>query len=167
MTELHERRYIQCPAVQAPQYLEQWFERSAKAGSALVALRAPIRVPGLPPMELSRDCVIEVARRATPGSFTTRYCVQWKAAGNGPYPRFDGSLTVCDDEDYDRSLLLLDGAYDPPLGVGGAPFDAIIGHRIAESTGQELLDRIGRYIEQTYRGAEAVKRNKRQTERCE
>jgi hypothetical protein len=59
---------------------------------------------------------------------------------SGPYPTFKGKLFawrgIC------RSCRLeIEGGYEPPGGVAGAAFDAVLGHRIAAETIHDLLAR--------------------------
>jgi hypothetical protein len=44
----------------------------------------------------------------------------------------------------------LEGGYEPPLGAIGKAFDAAIGHKIAESTADDLLNVIGERIEHDF-----------------
>ena len=67
--------------------------------------------------------------------------IEIRPHGGGPYPVLKGTLTAEDDgPNYCR--LELDGAYDPPLGVGAAVFDAVVGHSIAVAAIRHLLGEI-------------------------
>lgn len=163
MSALHLKRPVACVSGQAPQHLERWFAEHAKGNLCVLALRAPIALPGLPELALGRDCVIHVVR-AVPASMIQQYAVRWESANGGPFPQFRGTLSILNDEDYGSCFLALDGTYRPPLGRPGVAFDLAIGHTIAESCGNDLLERIGTYIEQSYRGVESAKANRRATE---
>ena len=67
--------------------------------------------------------------------------VSWKPANGGPFPEFIGTLAIAQDA-IDWSRLDLDGGYRPPLGIVGAAFDAVLGHRIAEVTADQLLAKL-------------------------
>jgi hypothetical protein len=164
MSALHLKRAVACAICQAPQHLERWFAEHAKGDVCVLALRAPIALPGLPDLALGRDCIIHVVRAGVPGSMIQQYLVAWESASGGPFPHFQGTLSVLNDEDYGSCFLALDGTYRPPLGLPGRAFDLAIGETIAESCGNDLLERIGTYIEQSYRGVEAAKANRRGAE---
>jgi hypothetical protein len=59
----------------------------------------------------------------------------------GLYPTFRGTLSV-EEEAGNFCRLDLDGAYTPPLGLAGAAFDAMLGHRIAVEIARAFLDEI-------------------------
>lgn len=163
MTALHLKRAVACASCQAPQHLERWFAEHANGEVYALTLRAPLALPGGREVALARDCVVHIARTAVPASMIPQFSVRWESAGGGPFPQFRGTISVLSDEDYDTCFLALDGTYDPPLGAAGIAFDHAIGRTIAESCGNDLLERIGTYIEQTYRGVEAAKANRRAT----
>jgi hypothetical protein len=161
MTTLHLSRPVACVVGQAPQYLDRFFAEHAKGDAAVLALRAPFVIPGLPEMTLTRDSVVRIARANHRGEMIARYDVSWQPSGGGPFPSFTGSLSIPNAEDYENCFLQLDGSYEPPLGKLGAAFDAVVGHAVAESTGRDLLERIGTYLEQSCRATEAAKANRR------
>ncbi|MBC5828642.1 MAG: hypothetical protein GIW98_00430 [Candidatus Eremiobacteraeota bacterium] len=96
-----------------------------------------------------------------PGSdamhFDEPWKIHWTPEGGGPYPDFDGELTVRADENYRTSILELTGHYQPPMGVAGAIFDAVAGSHIAKVTAQELLKSIGDAMEEQYNAEEKAK----------
>lgn len=89
--------------------------------------------------------------------FDQPWKIHWKPASGGPYPEFDGELTVRYDEDYTTSILELSGDYRPPLGLVGALFDVIAGARIARATANELLGTLGDEMERRYNAEERAK----------
>ena len=66
--------------------------------------------------------------------------IRWTPAAGGLYPSFEGEIRVLPDEHVYSSILELDGHYTPPLGVLGARFDAVFGHKVAETTIAHLLE---------------------------
>lgn len=48
-------------------------------------------------------------------------------------------IAIQNGDDYDLSPFILKGTYQPPLGVFGAAFDAVVGHRIAQMTARSLI----------------------------
>ncbi|MGA2392191.1 MAG: hypothetical protein ABSH03_02435 [Candidatus Lustribacter sp.] len=65
--------------------------------------------------------------------------VSWHPV-SGPYPSFHGKLYAWRGDT--RSCRLeIEGNYEPPGGIAGAAFDAILGHRIAAESIHDLLDR--------------------------
>ena len=55
-------------------------------------------------------------------------------------------------------MLELAGAYDPPMGLAGAAFDAVVGSRLAAGTAAELLRALGERLKAMYRENEASKK---------
>ncbi|MGH7716524.1 MAG: hypothetical protein ACREML_11070, partial [Vulcanimicrobiaceae bacterium] len=69
----------------------------------------------------------------------------WEPAGGGPFPTFSGTLRM-----HPLGLqteIVLSGEYQPPLGVLGEAFDAVIGKRIAEATALMLLEMLQQELE--------------------
>jgi hypothetical protein len=64
-------------------------------------------------------------------------------------PPFEGTLRV--EAGADGTVVRLDGAYEPPLGPIGAFGDGVLGHRLARSTIDGLLDGIAERIERRLR----------------
>ena len=88
---------------------------------------------------------------------TPRYSVAWAPEDPGPFPLFAGELRVENAEDYDAFWLVLEGSYEPPLGLVGAAFDRIAGARIAAICARNLLARIADEIETEFTEDEARK----------
>jgi uncharacterized membrane protein len=88
--------------------------------------------------------------------FDQPWRIRWKPQG-GPYPEFEGELVVRADETWETSRLELRGSYRPPGGIAGAAFDLVVGGRIASSTAQALLRRLGDEMETRYRHDEQAK----------
>lgn len=161
VTNLNLKRPVVCPISEAPTFLERFFDAYAMDGTAVLALRVPVVLPGLPLMMLARDCVVRLTRIHQPGSMTVSYRVEWAPVAGGPFPKFKGTISLPNAEDYDNCFLALDGTYEPPLGALGEAFDRTIGRAIAESTGRDLLERIGGFIEESSRDVEGEKAEKR------
>ncbi|HEY1728362.1 MAG TPA: hypothetical protein VGG22_08325 [Candidatus Baltobacteraceae bacterium] len=69
----------------------------------------------------------------------------WEPSGGGPFPTFTGSLKM-----HPVGLnteIVLSGEYQPPLGLVGEAFDAVIGKRIAEATAKMLLEMLQQELE--------------------
>ena len=71
--------------------------------------------------------------------------VSWAPRDGGPYPTFHGTLSVAQDAT-GWSRVEIDGTYQPPFGIAGAAFDAVLGHRIAQQTALELLAEMRRLL---------------------
>lgn len=69
--------------------------------------------------------------------------LRWEATGpaGGMFPVLDADLTVMPAGE-GQTLLRLDGAYRPPLGLIGAGLDRIVLRRVATATIRSLLTRI-------------------------
>jgi hypothetical protein len=158
MSTLFYRRYLACPYDRARRALEETLRDLAATGRPVVQrLRVP--VPGVDSAEkgVEKDVVITYGVGQDPLHFDQPWTVHWTPANGGPFPEFNGTLTVRADEDYTTCALELRGAYEPPLGVPGALFDTVLGSRIASSTAREFLKEIGTRIETRYREEERAK----------
>src|SRR6185312_6272164 len=117
---------VAAPVASAGRFLESYLATlPERKGSVRMTLRAG----GL---ERSAMVTLRLARR--PQDMAPRYGVHWEAEAGGPYPTFDGILSVEGGDDYDEFRLALHGTYQPPLGIVGQAFDTVLGKRIAEQT---------------------------------
>jgi len=145
MTQLHERAFVQTPYGRAPQCLKTYLESIGwRAGApATLTLRVEPSDLGLPAgLTLARDVNARFEATDDPTHLTKPVKVSWSPAGGGPFPTFNGTLTISEDEDYGSCILTLSGEYEPPLGLVGKGFDAVIGHRIAIATARRLLEQV-------------------------
>jgi len=145
MTQLNERAYVQVPYGRAAESLATFLGRLGwKTGSpTTLRLRVEAGDLGAPgAISIARDVEARFDPIDDPRHLTKPMRVQWSPAGGGPFPMFEGSLTISEDEDYGTCVLTLSGEYDPPLGVVGKGFDAIVGRRIAIATARRLLEQI-------------------------
>jgi hypothetical protein len=73
--------------------------------------------------------------------------LRWEAVGPGAglFPAMDADLTLLPHGE-DLTLLTLTGAYRPPLGAVGAALDRAVLHRVAMTTVQRFVTRIGTAI---------------------
>ena len=152
MSEIHESISVDVPFDRVPEFAERFLASiTTKGGDAVIPLSVEVG-----------DLVVEREARLAIVP-TRRYWgyeimdIGWEARGGGPYPSFEGSLTVRADEDYTGAVLELAGEYDPPLGAAGKAFDAVLGQRIAALTATEFLRTIGRQMETQYEREEEAK----------
>lgn len=153
MAHLFERRFLECPYVGAQSYLSEALREAAGSGEQQT-LRLHVASTDF---HLEKDVLVRYGRGSDPMHFDEPWTIAWTPAGGGPYPDFDGTLTVRAGEDYPTSSLELEGEYRPPFGGAGRAFDAVVGHRIATNTAQTLLKTIGDRMEERYRTEEARK----------
>jgi hypothetical protein len=150
MTKISARQRVAAPLASADRLLRWYFaQHPGPDGSARIVLRGA---------GLERAAIVTVTPDHRPGDMEPRYHVHWEAEGDGPYPVFDGTLSVGADEDYNTFVLDLDGGYEPPMGLVGKTFDLVVGHRIAEETVRALLTEIQREIETKFNAEESAKR---------
>jgi hypothetical protein len=152
MSELLEAYVVRCPYHLAQRYLADSVGAQAASGEQRT-LTLTAAVPG---MELSRAVMVSFGSAADPMHFDQPWRIHWKPQ-SGPYPEFEGELTVRADETYETSRLELRGSYRPPGGIVGAAFDLVAGGRIASSTAQALLRRLGNEMEARYQHDEQAK----------
>jgi hypothetical protein len=141
MNHLNVSTPISRPQHEAVALLERYFDEHAPNGEMPFVLRAPVEVPGLRVgVTFARDVIGEVSEL---GEKRRAYRLSWRPAGAGPFPLFKGALVIDEDEATPgRSVLTLDGRYEPPLNVAGYVFDAILGTKIAHASAVDLVDRL-------------------------
>ena len=153
-TDLYERRFVECPYQRARAYLAESLQAWAQSGqTGVVTLRLPMAG-----IEVQKNVVVGVAIGTDPMHFDQPWKLHWTPESGGPYPDFDGELTVRADEDYTSAVLELRGGYEPPGGAAGVAFDWALGSRIASATAQALLSGIAGAMAKRYAHDEAAKR---------
>jgi len=168
MCDLHQRIFIACPPHEAAGYVATFFRDRQPPGQGAkelqpvsLALRAPVMLPALrTTIVLQRDIVVTLTLLAEVRDALVRLRVDWEPAGGGPFPRFHGTIAAERSEGYDGFCLVLDGAYDPPLGVPES-VDSDVGHRIAVATARSLLAEVRDAVEHSYRACEFAKQARR------
>jgi hypothetical protein len=125
---------------------------------ARLSLRADVPVPGSHDgVRLERTAIATLKPLHKPGEMLPHYGVTWTPERGGPFPAFSGDLAIENADDYNTFYLVLRGTYAPPLGAVGAAFDAVVGHRIAQSTARNLLATIADSIEADFLAVETTK----------
>jgi hypothetical protein len=153
MSALREEIYVNCPVSLARRHLSAFFSEHTR-----LALRVPLGIPGLKTgLLMRRDVSATIKQVQAVSDAFEDFSVNWEAIGGGPFPRFAGKIEVQGDEDYDSFRLVLQGTYDPPLGVAGEAFDALVGRWIAIATARDLLERVREAVEASYRALEDEK----------
>ena len=155
MTNISQRHFIKCPYGLAKSFLEA--ELAAADGGHL-EWRLHVAPPSPHGVDLAKDVDVIVSRAVDPMHFDRPWKVTWTPHGGGPYPSFTGDLTVRADEDWDVAELELAGSYEPPLGIVGKAFDALLGSRLAVTTAEALLVEIGDRLIRLYTAQEAAKK---------
>ncbi|HEX3456865.1 MAG TPA: hypothetical protein VHR97_02830 [Candidatus Baltobacteraceae bacterium] len=145
MSNLQQDSIVRCPYHLAQRYLADSIGAKAISGEQSV-LTLTVSLPG---MNLVKDVIVTFGTAVDPMHFDQPWHIHWKPQA-GPYPDFDGQLTVRADETYKTARLELEGSYRPPGGVLGQAFDHTIGSRVASATAQALLKRLGEEMETHY-----------------
>lgn len=154
-TTIYERQLTNCPYVRAREYLHEAIEGAAQDGGA-VTLPLKANLPLLKGA-VEKDVLVSYSKGQDPLRFDEPWLVHWTPEGGGPYPDFNGELTVRADESYRRAILELRGEYTPPLGTFGQAFDLILGAKIAAGTARTLLQGIARSMEERFNREETLK----------
>jgi hypothetical protein len=152
MSHLSEHRVVQCPYHLAKRYLGDEV-RDLATSRKQSHLTLILSMPGL---ELVKGVLVTFGPSADPMHFDEPWHIHWKPQA-GPYPEFDGELTVRADETYESARLELTGSYRPPGGALGAAFDWAAGSRIASATAGALLARLGDEMKSRYEADEQAK----------
>lgn len=153
MSDILAKHIVRCPVNQADRQVSLFFKKRGNADGSIARLELHVDVP----VALERPALATISARHDPADMLPSYAVSWAAENGGPYPTFIGSLRIGAMDDYDAFELILAGRYEPPLGVVGAGFDKVVGHRIAVSMAQHLLASIAGDIEASFAEEERVK----------
>lgn len=157
MSILKATAVVETPFARAGDLVERFFAASTQeAGGGTLRLSAPGAGLGMDGFAVGHDVIVSF-RRHKRRNESIAFDLHWESATGGPYPVFDGSLTIAEDETYESCRLILEGTYTPPGKVAGAVFDAALGSRIAQATAQELLARMGSFLRERFESMEAAK----------
>jgi hypothetical protein len=150
VTAIVEKELVHAPLGSAQTFLQAYFAAhpAPKGEGARILLRAG---------DAAQSAIVTLQPARRPADMTPRYRVHWEAEDGGPYPVYDGELTIGADDDYNAFWLVLDGAYQPPGGVAGQLFDAVIGRRIAAASARGLLTEMRAEIEALFGAQERAK----------
>jgi hypothetical protein len=158
MSTLKASLVIETPFAQAADLVERFFvSQTADDGVITLRLSAPGAGIGIDSFAVGHEVVATFRRRKGPYE-TIVFDLHWESADGGPFPVFDGTLTVAEDETYQTCRLILEGSYLPPGRLAGAVFDAALGSRIAYATAHELLERMETFLRVGYEATELSKR---------
>lgn len=150
MTRVEERRLVHAPLASAARFLKAFVAANAAPGGE--GARVVLHVGGF-----SEPAIVTLRPVHRDGDMEPRFGVHWEAEGGGAFPVFYGELIVEADEDYNAFVLAVDGTYEPPGGLAGKVFDAIVGERLAAETTRNLLETIQTYVEALFQGEEQHK----------
>lgn len=153
MTEIEIRRQVACPYTRAKELLRDRLQPLADSGQS-VAQRLSLAFHD---RDLGKEVSMRFAVAHDPMHFDQPWEISWEPEVGGIYPTFHGSLSIRASDTYEHSRLELHGKYDPPLGAIGKAFDNVLGKRIAEATGERLIEEIATTIEAQHRSEEANK----------
>lgn len=155
MTKLTETIEVACPNHYVMHHAQRYFavhRRDVTPGT--ISLRVDLSSLKLPGTAQARhDVRVAHTLLHEPGR-SDRLHLAWDP-DDKTVPRFAGTLSGEEAGD-GKSLLTLDGGYEPPLGLAGAAFDAIVGKRVASATIRTLLEDMKQFIESDFRTALAT-----------
>lgn len=157
MSTIVEKIYADCALNQAPEYLERFFAVHGHGtnGEVVLPLRAPLEIAGFKG-EMGKMVTFELTKLAVGKDMIPKMSLRWRP-DSGPFPEFEGVLSVEADADYSGCAIALRGHYNPPFGIAGKTFDAAVGRQIARATARELLERIRDFVEAQYEETEREK----------
>ncbi len=132
---LRDRVSVRCSIADARERVKTYF---ATWSDSTGAARLQLRVDGVA-VAVVRDARAERDRsEALP--------IRWGPEDGGSCPSFKGALALWADEDRKVTFVELEGAYVPPTGAVGVPFNPVRGHRFAWRIARTLLLDIAREI---------------------
>ncbi len=144
MTKLRER--LALPAYgRAWEYLNRAIcQISDEQEPEVVRLKVPLMGAGGPALE--KDVSVRYFARPSDGK-DAPWKLRWEPVGGGPYPEFEGLLTIDPPAGEAGCALVIEGVYAPPLGKAGKAFDSVVGSKIASMTAREFLRSIADQME--------------------
>lgn len=142
MTTVRATRFVECPFSAVIDYAEEALRRRQNIiVSAAPALGELVHVTA----QISDDVSDPVRRHDA-------LLLAWRPY-SPLFPDFHGALTV---RPKGRGAWLrIQGSYEPPLGIAGRTFDALVGRRIAYFTLARLLREIAHSAERRWRQVQA------------
>ncbi len=141
MATLSHTQKVACPPMLAAIYLEQRLAPIADSGEPEI-LRLAVPIPGL---KLEPSTEVAFTAAITKNGWS----IGWSVPNSEAFPVFRGLLAIARENDH-RCELVLSGSYEPPFGMAGAAFDAVVGSRMADATAQALLEELAATIERGY-----------------
>lgn len=136
---------LDCAQSTAEDLIPKFFElQKDRSGATRMLLHVPLDDFGLgTKIGIARDVEVRVERGRDEENLNDVFNVSWSPSAGGPFPHFDGTMTVWSEDDPSRAYLELNGEYEPPLGnVIGEAFDATVGHLIAERTAKQFVEKV-------------------------
>ena len=132
MTKIYATRDVRCPFSATIELIEH-SQRGHRVGP-FAGLRTDV------------ECRLAEVRDETDTSRIHEALVlHWKARKRIPVPEMDGLITVRPNGP--ATELRMEGRYEPPFGIIGRIFDAIIGRRIALQTVNRFLDDLRDFVQ--------------------
>ena len=159
VSRLKQKTLVACSMTQGKNRLMQFMKgNGCKDGTSLeIPLGFHVLAPGSDAdMRVAHTVVLDIRISSRPAEYEARFDVEWKPSSGGLYPSFSGELSI-ENENYDSFWLVLEGTYEPPFGVIGSAFDAVVGRRIAGQSARELLARIAASMEAGFQADEDAK----------
>jgi len=151
MTEIAGDVSVECASGDAASYIADFFEQVGAPGGGGAVLTLYIK---LGDASISHDVIAKLTTpKGSPGF--REMGVTWTPKDGGPYPDFEGTLTLSD-QSANSSTLTLRGRYGPPGGLPGAAFDAVVGRHLATASLNALLATLKSAIEAARAQASAV-----------
>jgi hypothetical protein len=159
MSHLKQKTLVACPLAQAKRRMEIFMtDNGSTSGSSL---RTPFGFclathPSDTILRLEHEVTLSLVITSRITALEACWSVDWKSSDGGPFPEFVGELAL-ENDDYKTFWLVLEGTYEPPLGIVGDAFDLLIGKRMASQSARELLARIASSMEAGFAADEAAK----------
>jgi hypothetical protein len=154
MRTIAETIEVSCPSYYALRHAERYFSIHRRGVAPdTISLRVDfsrLKLPGA--TEARHDVHVKYELSGKPGELQ-ELRLSWDP-DDAMVPRFAGTLRCSEDDG--ETILTLDGAYKPPLGVAGAAFDLVAGRHIASATMRALLEDMKRFIESDFQTARST-----------
>jgi hypothetical protein len=143
MTQLRVRAIVAQPVADTRKSLQAYIERHGRPdGSVPIPLRVPLLPKLAARLALAHTVPVSFWQGRKEDDLDAVLLIEWTPKGLIPYPAFSGIVQIYPEADPQTARLEIDGAYEPPGGLAGRAFDALIGTRIARVSLTDLVERL-------------------------
>jgi hypothetical protein len=147
MRQLCVRAIVDRPVAAARKALREYVQRHCRPdGSVALSLRVPLFPSFTTRLALIHDVPVSFWQGREEDNLDDVLLIEWTPKGWSPYPAFSGTVHVYPEADPQSARLEIDGAYEPPGGLAGRAFDALIGARMALVSLTDLVERLAKDV---------------------
>ncbi len=147
MPKISAHAVVGSPPATTKRLLQEYVAQHGRSdGTVSFSLRVPLLASLTDDLSLAHDVLVRFWQGRTEDHLGDVLLVEWTPSGEGPYPTFSGVVNIVAEADARTARIEIDGTYDPPGGMLGRAFDAVLGHRLAQISVGDLVQRLAREL---------------------